>query len=67
MFIRSREAIAFDPESNGKLKTIAPNRILEMPDHLARALMDAYPDLIVEVEQREFETATAGPQRKRRF
>lgn len=67
MFIRSRESIAYDPQSNGKLKTIAPNRVLEMPDELAAALIKAYPDVVFEVEARDyFETATAGPQRKRR-
>lgn len=66
MLIVSREAIIYDPLSNGRLSNIAPNRPVDLPDVQAQALIKAYPDLVYEVEERQFEMATGFPQRKRR-
>lgn len=67
MLIVSREAIIYDPLSNGRMSNIAPNRPIDLPDAQAEALIKAYPDLVYEIdESRAFETTTALPQRKRR-
>lgn len=67
MLIVSRESIIHDPLSNGRMVTIAPNRVLDMPDVQAEALIKAYPELVYEVEEsRAFEMATGIPHRKRK-
>jgi hypothetical protein len=64
MFVRATESVAYDKDGNGKITTLIPGRVVELDEKTAKGLVAA--GYVYEVEEREFETATAGPQRKRK-
>ncbi len=64
MFVRATESVAYDKDGDGKLSTLIPGRVVELDKKTAEGLIAA--GYVYEVEEREFETATSGPQRKRK-
>lgn len=64
MEVRITQSAAIDFKSNGRLEALVPGKVMTVSEEQGRALIAA--DLAFEVDEREPEMATAGPQRKRR-
>ncbi len=64
MEVRITQSAAIDFKGNGRIESLVPGKLMTVTEEEGRALLHA--NLAVEVEEREPETATTAPQRKRR-
>lgn len=64
MEVRITQSAAIDFKGNGRIESLVPGKIMTVTEEEGEALVRA--NLAVEVDEREPETATAAPQRKRR-
>lgn len=65
MLVRITQSAAIDFKGNGRIESLVPGKLMTVTEEEGEALVRS--DLAVEVdEEREPETATAAPQRKRR-